>query len=341
MEHRPLGSTGTLVSTLALGTMTFGEETPEDDAHAILDRYVEAGGNLIDTADVYGADGASERIIGSWLTSRGGRDDVLVATKARFETGTGPNDVGLSRPYLHRAIDASLRRLQVDHVDLFQLHGWDPLTSLAETLQTLDGFVRSGKVRYIGVSNFTGWQLQRAILTARHRQLAEVVSLQAQYNLLAREVEWELAPLCEDEGVGVLTWSPLGGGWLTGKYSRDERPSGETRLGEDPDRGIEAYDRRNTERTWRTVDVVRSIAEERDVTMPQVALNWLRSQPAVSSVILGVRTLEQLEDNLSCAGWQLDAQEVARLDEVSRPDTPDYPYGLVRDHTDAREGRLG
>lgn len=341
MEHRRLGSTGTLVSSLALGTMTFGEETPEAEAHAILDRYVEAGGNVVDTADVYGPDGASECIIGSWLADRGGRDDLVIATKARFPTGDGPNDAGLARPYLHRALDASLRRLGTDHVDLYQIHGWDPLTPIEETLTTLDGFVRAGKVRYVGVSNLTGWQLQRAILLARHRRLAPIVTLQAQYNLLAREVEWELVPLCEDEGVGILPWSPLGGGWLTGKYSADERPTGATRLGEDPDRGLEAYERRNTQRTWRTVDSVRSVADERGVTMPQVALNWLRSQPSVTAVILGVRTLQQLEDNLACVAWRLDADEVSRLDEASRPETPGYPYGLIGDHVDERRRLLG
>lgn len=341
MEFRRLGATGTLVSTLGLGTMTFGEETPAPDAHAILDRYIEADGNLIDTADVYGPDGASERIIGDWLSDRGNRDDLVIATKARFPTGEGANDAGLSRPYLHRAIAASLDRLQIDHIDLFQLHAWDPLTPVEETLETLDDLVRDGKVRYVGVSNHTGWQLQRAILVARHRGLAPVVTLQAQYNLLAREVEWELIPLCEDEEVGVLPWSPLGGGWLTGKYSRDERPTGATRLGEDPDRGVEAYDKRATERTWRILDVVRDIAHDRGVTMPPVALNWLMAQPSVSSVILGVRTLDQLEGNLACATWELDHQEVQRLDEVSRPETPDYPYGLIHDLADDRRRERG
>ena len=338
MEMRTLGPTGTLVSSLALGTMTFGAETPEADAHAILDRYVEAGGNLIDTADVY-AHGDSETIIGRWLAKRG-RDDVVIATKARHAMGDGPNQVGLGRAHLQRAVDASLARLQVEHIDLFQVHAWDPLTPVEETFGALDDLVRAGKIRYVGVSNFTGWQLQRAVLVARHRGLAPIVTLQPQWNLLAREVEWELVPLCEDEGIGVLPWSPLGGGWLTGKYQRDQRPAGETRLGEDPERGVEAYDKRNTERTWRILEVVRKVADAHGASMAEVAVNWLLEQSPVSSVVLGVRTIGQLESNLRAATWQLDDAELERLSEVSQPETPDYPYGMIAAHTRARLGQL-
>lgn len=330
MEQRTLGSTGTWVSEFCLGVMTFGNETPEEDAFAILDRYVEAGGNLLDLADVYSA-GEAERIVGRWIAARGGHDDVVLATKARFRMGPGPNDEGLSATHLHRAIDASLSRLGVDHVDLYQCHAWDTLTPVEETLTALDDMVRAGKVRYVGVSNVSGWQLQRFTMTARELGMAPVVTLQPQWNLLAREIEWELIPLCEDEGIGVLPWSPLGGGWLTGKYRRDERPTGDTRLGEDPERGVEAYDKRNTERTWRILDVVRAIAEDRAVAMSEVALNWLKAQPSVSSVILGVRTLDQLESNLAAAAWELSGDELDRLDEVSAPPTPEYPYGWLRD----------
>jgi len=260
----------------------------------------------------------------------------VLATKGRFRTGSKPNDEGLSRPYLRRALEASLRRLQVDSVDLYQVHCWDPLTPLEETLATLDEFVRAGLVRYVGISNFTGWQLQRAVLMARQHGWAPPVTLQPQYNLLAREIEWELVPLCLDEGLGLLPWSPLGGGWLTGKYDRARRPEGPTRLGEDPGRGVEAYDRRNTERTWRVVDAVRRIAGAHGASPAQVALRWVTDRPGVSATILGVRTVAQLEDNLGAAEVALAPEEVAELDEVSAPPLPDYPYGFIAEMTAPR-----
>jgi aryl-alcohol dehydrogenase-like predicted oxidoreductase len=325
VELRTLGNSGLVVSSYALGTMTFGKETAEADAWAILDRFVAAGGNLIDIADVY-VGGESERIVGRWLADRGRHDDVVIATKGRFPTGDGPNDHGLSRAHLYRAVDASLERLQIDHIDLYQVHAWDPLTPAEEWLATLEDLVRAGKIRYVGVSNLTGWQLQRVALLTRHARLSPVVSLQPQYNLLTREIEWELVPVCELEGIGMLPWSPLGGGWLTGKYRRDVRPTGPTRLGEDPERGVEAYDRRNTDRTWQILDVVSEIADSHSVTMSQVALAWVTAQPQVDATILGVRTLEQLEDNLGAVDLTLTTEDAARLDEVSRPVTPSYPY---------------
>jgi aryl-alcohol dehydrogenase-like predicted oxidoreductase len=339
MEQRTLGATGTLVSALCLGTMTFGDESDEATSHGMLDDFVDAGGTFIDTADVYSR-GVSEEIIGRWLADRGNRDDLVIATKVRMAMGDGPNDIGLSRTHVLRGVEDSLRRLQVDHVDLLQAHAWDPLTPIEETLQAFDDLVRAGKVRYIGVSNFTGWQLQRAILLARFGGLAPIVTLQPHYNLLGRELEWELVPLCEDEGIGLLPWSPLGGGWLTGKYSRDERPTGATRLGEDPERGFEAYDKRNTERTWRILDVVEEIAKGRHVSMAQVALNWVTQQPTVTATILGARTREQLADNLGSASWSLSDDELDRLGAVSEPPTPDYPYGMIDDLTRERLGRL-
>ena len=337
MEYRRLGPTGTFVSSLCLGTMTFGQETPEPEAHAILDRYVEAGGNLLDTADVY-QQGISEEMIGRWLTRRGVRDDVLIATKCRFPMGDGPNDSGLGRVHVRRAVEASLRRLQVNHIDLLQAHCWDPATPLEETLRAFDELVREGKVRYVGVSNFTGWQLQRAILLARQLGLAPIVTLQPMYNLLGREIEWELVPLCVEEGIGMLPWSPLGGGWLTGKYSREERPSGRTRLGETPNRGLEDYDRRNVERTWRVLDAVQAVVDGRrgEVTHAQVALSWVTGRPAVCSTILGVRTVAQLEDNLAGGALRLTPDELGRLDAASEPPTPDYPYGFIAEETAPR-----
>jgi aryl-alcohol dehydrogenase-like predicted oxidoreductase len=242
--------------------------------------------------------------------------------------GDGPNDVGLSRRHLASALDASLRRLNVERVDLYQVHAYDPLTPLEETLRFLDDAVRAGKVHYVGLSNFTGWQLQRAVDLAEFRGLARPVTLQPQYNLLAREIEWEVVPAAEANGLGLLPWSPLGGGWLTGKYRREEAPSGATRLGENPDRGVEAYDRRGrTERTWDVVDAVRAIATAGKNTMAQVALAWLLARPAVTSVILGARTLEQLDDNLSAVDVQLSAEDIERLDLTSDPGAADYPYG--------------
>jgi aryl-alcohol dehydrogenase-like predicted oxidoreductase len=324
MEYRTLGSTGTVVSTLCLGTMTFGAESDEQVTHQQLDRFVERGGNFLDTADVY-ADGKSEVIIGRWLTARAGaRDRMVIATKARFPTGEGPNDLGLSRVRLTRALDASLRRLGVDTIDLYQAHAWDPLTPIEETLRFYDDAVRAGKVQYVGASNFIGWQLLKAALLARHHGLAPIVTLQPQYNLLQRAVEFELTQVCVNEGIGMLPWSPLGGGWLTGKYRRDTAPAGATRLGE--------------ERTWRVIDTVRSVAEARGVSMAQVALAWLVDRPAVTSVILGARTLEQLDDNLGAADLHLSADETDRLVQASTPIVDDYPYGELG--VDQRDRRL-
>ena len=327
MEYRTLGPTGTLVSTLCLGTMTFGAETDAAGAYAQLDRFVEQGGNFLDTADVYSR-GTSEEIIGRWLRDRPGvRDRLVIATKGRFPMGDDPNDVGLSRVHLSRALDASLRRLGTGYIDLYQAHAWDPLTPIEETLRFYDDAVRAGKIRYAGVSNFTGWQLQKAVLLARHLGLSPIVTLQPQYNLLARDIEWEIIPVCTNEAVGVLPWSPLAGGWLTGKYRREEAPTGATRLGENPQRGVEAYDRRNTERTWQVIDALRSLAEARGVSMGIVALAWLADRPAVTSVILGARTLDQLADNLRAAGVHLRPDEADRLDQASAPLVSDYPYG--------------
>ena len=328
MRYRNLGSSGCAVSELCLGTMTFGNETDEPGSHAQLDRFLEVGGTFVDTADVYSR-GISESIIGRWLADRPSdvTDRVVLATKGRFPMGEDVNDHGLSSRHLTRALDDSLRRLGVETVDLYQAHAWDALTPLEETLRTFDGFVRAGKIRYYGLSNFTGWQLTKAVLTARALGLAEPVTLQPQYSLLVREIEWEVVPAALDAGLGLLPWSPLGGGWLTGKYTRDERPTGATRLGDDPDRGMEAYDRRGTERTWRVVDAVQTVAEEVGASMPQVALAWLGARLGVTAPILGARTLEQLEDNLGAVGVALEDAQVARLDEASELHVSDYPYG--------------
>jgi aryl-alcohol dehydrogenase-like predicted oxidoreductase len=328
MDYRTLGRSGCAVSTLCLGTMTFGTETDEAGSHVQLDRFVEAGGTLVDTADVYSA-GVSEEIIGRWFASRPAdvTERVVLATKGRFPTDDSPNGAGLSARHLTRALDASLRRLGLDAVDLYQVHAFDPWTPLDETLRTLDGFVRAGKIRYYGLSNFTGWQLTKAVHLARAMNVAEPVTLQPQYSLIVREIEWEIVPAALDAGLGLLPWSPLGGGWLSGKYKRDERPSGATRLGDDPNRGMEAYDRRGTMRTWNVIDAVQRVAEARGVSMAEVAVAWVTGRPAVTSTILGARTLEQLETNLRSAQLSLTAQERAALDAASDLRATDYPYG--------------
>lgn len=329
MEFRTLGGTGTVVSTLCLGTMTFGNESTEEVSHAQLDRFVEVGGNFIDTANVYSR-GVSEQIIGRWLANRPGvRDQVVIATKGRFPMGDGKNDLGLSRVNLTRALDASLSRLGVEAVDLYQAHAFDALTPLEETLRFFDDAVTAGKIRYAGVSNFLGWQLQKAALLTDFLRLTPIVTLQPQYNLLVRDIEFELVDVCRQENIGILPWSPLAGGWLTGKYQRDTAPTGATRLGEDPERGMEAYAKRNAdERTWRVVDAVRTVAEQRGVSMAQIALAWANDRPAVTSVILGARTVAQLDDNLAAAGLHLSAEETALLTDASAPIVADYPYGV-------------
>jgi aryl-alcohol dehydrogenase (NADP+) len=242
--------------------------------------------------------------------------------------GDGPNDAGLTRTNLSRALDASLRRLQVDAIDLYQAHAWDPLTPIEETLGFFDDAVRAGKIRYAGVSNFLGWQLQKAALLTQFRGLAPIVTLQPQYNLLVRDIEFELVDVCRNERIGILPWSPLAGGWLSGKYARDHAPTGATRLGEDPERGMEAYAPRNAqERTWQVIDAVRQVAEGRGVSMAQVALAWVADRPAVTSVILGARTVEQLDDNLGAADLHLSDEETAQLTAVSAAIVADYPYG--------------
>ncbi len=328
MEYRTMGYSGCAVSAYCLGTMTFGAETDEAGSHRQLDRFVEAGGNFVDTADVY-SNGASEEIIGRWFASRPAEltEPVVLATKGRFPLDGFPNGDGLSTRHLTRALDGSLRRLGLDAVDLYQVHAFDPWTPLEETLRTLDGFIRAGKIRYYGLSNFTGWQLTKAVHVARALGLAQPVTLQPQYSLLVREIEWEIVPAALDAGMGLLPWSPLGGGWLSGKYRRDQQPTGATRLGENPSRGMEAWDRRDSDRTWRVIDAVQKIAEEREVSTAEVALAWVTARPAVTSTILGARTMEQLEANLRAASLHLTAEETAALDAASDPRAVDYPYG--------------
>lgn len=328
MQYRTLGNSGAVVSNYALGTMTFGAEATEETSHAILDDYVAAGGNFIDTADVYSA-GVSEEIIGSWLAKRPeAKEQVVLATKGRFPMGKGPNDLGTSRRHLTKSLDDSLWRLGVEQVDLYQMHAWDPVTPLEETLRFLNDAVSSGKIAYYGFSNFLGWQLTKAVHLAKAHDWSPPVTLQPQYSLLVREIESEIVPASLDAGIGLLPWSPLGGGWLSGKYKRDQPPAGATRLGENPTRGMEAWQARNDdERTWQVIGAVEKIAADHGVTASQVALAWLADRPAVTSVILGARTTDQLADNLAAADLELTPDETWRLTEASQPRVGVYPYG--------------
>jgi aryl-alcohol dehydrogenase-like predicted oxidoreductase len=330
MRYRTLGRSGTVVSTQALGTMTFGAEADEATSGAIMTAFVEAGGTLFDTADVYSS-GVSEEIIGRWLAAHPtDAAQVVVATKGRFPMGPGPNDVGLSRRHLRTALEDSLRRLGVEHVDLYQMHAWDAVTPIEETLRFLDDAVAAGKIGYFGFSNYLGWQLTKAVHVAAAHGWAAPVTLQPQYNLLVRDIEHEVVPAALDAGVGLLPWSPLAGGWLSGKYQRDVSPTGATRLGENPTRGMEAWEARNAdERTWRVLDAVADVAAAHDVSSSQVALAWLAAQPAVTSVILGARTTEQLADNLAAADLDLTPDELVRLTDASAPRVDDYPYGVA------------
>jgi aryl-alcohol dehydrogenase-like predicted oxidoreductase len=330
MQYRQLGTSGLRVSTLTLGTMTFGGTgkfanvgtTDVSTAKRQLDLCGEHGVNLVDTADVYSA-GASEEIVGEALEGR--RDDWLVATKVRFAMGPGPNDGGLSRHHLMRAAEASLRRLRTDHIDLYQVHEWDGQTRLEETLSALDTLVRQGKVRYVGVSNYAGWQLLKALGIAEREHLTRFASQQIYYSLAGREAENELLPAAVDQGLGVLVWSPLAGGLMSGKFSRGEDgtlngPAGSRQLSEWNEPPIDFPDR-----LFDTIAVLTKIASDRGVSPARVALAWLIARPAVTSVIIGARTDEQLADNLAAAELTLSPEETAALERVSRPPLL-YPY---------------
>jgi aryl-alcohol dehydrogenase-like predicted oxidoreductase len=320
VRYKPLGTSGLLVSELALGTMIFGEEGPRGvepgEAERMIHRFLDAGGNHIDTANVY-AGGRSEEIVGRAI--RDTRDRVVLATKVRFRTGEGPNDTGLSRYHIMRSVEASLRRLQTDTIDLLYMHCWDPFTPLEESLQAFDDLIRDGKAQYIGVSNFQAWQLMKALGLSDGRGWARFVAAQYQYSLVVRDVEIELVPLCVAEGVGVVPWSPLGGGFLTGKYQPEERPASpeQGRLAVTGAEAEESWEHRANERNWRIVDTVAEVAAERGCSPSQVALAWLRAQPAVDSIILGARTMDQLEDNLGSLACELTEKDLARLDEAS------------------------
>jgi aryl-alcohol dehydrogenase-like predicted oxidoreductase len=330
MECKPLGCSGLMVSELCLGTMIFGDEargTDEPTAIRMIHQFLDAGGNFIDTADVY-VGGYSEEITGKALKDR--RDRVVLATKVRFAMGDDPNDVGLSRRHVIAGCEASLRRLGTDHVDLLYVHMWDPVTPIEETLRALDDLVTAGKVRYIGVSNFKAWQVMKALAVSDACGWARFIAAQYQYSLVVRDIEREFVSLFEAEELGQVPWGPLGGGFLSGKYRPGDRPT-EGRIATTPDHTEEAWHRRATERNWAIIDAVGDIAAARDKSYPQVALAWLLAQPTVVAPIIGVRTPEQLEDNLGAVGWSLTDEELTRLQEVSAIEEG-YPYRMIREY---------
>ncbi len=320
MEYRQLGKSGLRVSSLTLGTMTFGGSgkfrdvgtTDVEGARRQISMALDAGVNMIDTADVY-SDGAGEEVLGNALEGR--RHEVILATKARFSMGPGQNDSGLSRHHLIEACEASLRRLKTDHIDLYQVHEWDGQTPLEETIAALDHLVQSGKVRYVGCSNFTGWQVMKALGIAQARGLHSFVSQQVYLSLQERSAEYEIVPSAIDQGLGLLIWSPLAGGLLSGKYRRDQAaPEGSRLAGEWSEPPV--YDE---DKLYDTVDVLVEIADEQGVSPARVALAWLLARPGITSVIVGARTDEQLADNLAAADLKLSEQQISRLELVSRP----------------------
>ncbi|MGZ4712188.1 MAG: aldo/keto reductase [Acidimicrobiia bacterium] len=325
MELRPFGRTGIRVTEACLGTMTFGRETPEDESREILDRYLGAGGNFLDTANAYNL-GASEEILGRALGAR--RDRIVLATKCRMPMGSGPNDKGASRRVIRQQIEASLRRLQTEWIDLYQIHCWDRTTPIEETLSTLDDLVHEGKVRYVGASNHTGWQLATALGVAREHGWEPYVSIQPQYSLVSREIERELFPLAEYAGLAVLPWSPLGGGLLSGKYRAGEAPPENTRATDSTPSAILMRLRMQEERNFAVVQAVEAVADELGRSMAQVALNWVAHRPGVTAPILGARTIPQIEDNLAAFGWQLDADALAKLADASAIPMG-YPYDFI------------
>lgn len=328
MKYRQLGKSGLIVSELALGTMLFGETsargTAEKEAIDQVHYFLDQGGNHIDCANVY-AGGISEEITGKAIKDK--RDNVVLATKVRFPMSDAVNDQGLSRRHIIASVEASLRRLCTDYLDLLYMHSWDPLTPIEESLRALDDLVKQGKIRYTGVSNFKAWQMMKALGVSEQYKWVGFIAAQYQYSLVKRDLEYEFTDLCESEGVGLVPWGPLGGGFLSGKYHPDQKPVA-GRISTTAEHTEEAWERRSNAQNWAILEAVTAIARERDMSIPQVALLWVKEQPAVSSVILGARTLTQLKDNLTAQDHLLTAEELQKLDEVSQlPEL--YPYRMI------------
>ncbi len=335
MDTRRLGNSGLHVSTLCLGTMTFGEANENSFMHQvganeatsfeIMDRALEAGINFFDTADVYGNDGLTEKVIGRWFEKSKKRDDVVLATKFRFRMGEGPNNTGASRRRIMRTVEDSLRRLGTDRIDLYQIHMQDIDTPEEETLRALDDLVRQGKVLYIGASNYAAYRLVDSLWTSREQRLERFVSLQAQYSLGVRTLEREHVPACREHGLGILPWSPLMGGFLTGKYRKNQPPPDSGRLAKWKDR-LAGFD---TEKNWKILEALDEVAKEVGGTVAQVSLAWLLRKETVTSVIFGARSLEQLKDNLVAAELELTDAHMETLDQASALD-PIYPYNFMQ-----------
>lgn len=343
MRHHALGRTGIFVSELCLGTMTFGGSDgmwgkigtlQQNDAERLIGQSLDAGINFIDTADVY-AGGLSEQITGQALKNlKIAREDVIVATKVFGETGTGPNARGATRSHILDGVKASLKRLQLDHIDLYQIHGFDPATPIEETVRALDQLVRHGHVRYVGISNWAAWQITKALGISERLGLARFESLQAHYTIAGRDLERELIPMLHSEGLGLMVWSPLAGGLLSGKYGREQQgEEGSRRTNFD-------FPPVNKDRAWDCIDVMRPIAEARGVSVAQIALAWLLHQPQVTSVIIGAKRPEQLADNLAATDVRLNAEELHKLDECSRL-PPEYPGWMFERQGETRRKQLG
>ncbi len=335
MKYRNLGSAGVKVSNLCLGAMTFGEAdeksfmhkagSDEATSHAVLDRAVERGINFVDTADVYGQDGLSERVLGNWLERRKCRDRIVLATKFRFTMGDGANRSGASRYRIVKCCEDSLRRLKTDRIDLYQIHMQDISVPEDETLRALDDLVSAGKVLYIGCSNYAAYRLMDSLWLAKTQHRSRYVTLQAQYSLLVRDVEREHVPLCRENGLGILPWSPLAGGFLTGKFAQGKPPQSGTRLGEKAER----FARYDLPRNWTIIEAVRAVATETDTTPSAVSLAWLLAKPQVTSVIFGARTIEQLDGNLPGADLELSTKHLELLDKASAFELG-YPYAFIQ-----------
>lgn len=336
MKYRPLGKSGARVSEICLGAMTFGEAdeksfmhkvgATEEVSHAIMSRALDAGVNFWDTANVYGQDGLSERVIGAWFAKNGHRDDVVLATKVRFGMGPGPNDRGASRLHIKRAVEGSLKRLGTDRIDLYQIHMQDAKTPEDEVVRALDELVREGKINYFGASNYAAYRLVESLWAADRAGTNGFVTLQAQYSLVERSLELEHIPALRRFGLGLLPWSPLGAGFLSGKYRRDQPPPAGSRFA----KWTERFDKRSSERNWNVVEALVAAATEIGASPSQVALAWLLQRPTVTSVILGVRTVAQLEDGLKAVELALSSELASRLDDVSSPSLT-YPYDFLRD----------
>ncbi|KHF38156.1 aldo/keto reductase [Halalkalibacter okhensis] len=323
MEYKTIGKSGLAVSELCLGTMTFGKATSEADSITMIDQFLDDGGNFIDTADVY-VGGTSEEIVGKAIKEK--RQDVILATKVRMKVGDLPNDAGYSRKRIMDGIESSLRRLQTDYIDLYQLHVWDHLTPIEETLRTLDDLITAGKVRYIGCSNFLAWQLMKSLSISERKGFAKFISIQPQYSLVNREMDREVMSLCIEEGIGVLPWGPLGSGFLSGKYEGLETPTfGRLSQGL---QGESSWENKGLERNFQIVNTVKEIANQIEKTPAQVSLNWLLMKEGVTSPIFGARTLEQYKENIGAIGWRLSEAHFNELDEVSALPS-EYPTRFI------------